>query len=117
MVAKKNYVYVCRKCGRPHSSEEFNESRFCRNCGKFLTKWDLRSLSIVSTINDEKYWGKEETLKWSRKHDEAYPWWIQQEKELGDKFRTQEELTKDDLVEVVKWKFDTLAGRKKGYWD
>lgn len=113
MVTKKNYVYVCRKCKRPHSLKEFKESRFCRNCGMFLSQKDSKHLNHVSTINDEKHLGKEEILKWSRKHNEAYPWWIRQEKELGYKFRTRKELTKDDLVEVVKWKFDTLAGRKK----
>ena len=29
-------IYFCRKCVRPHSSEEYEESRFCRNCGTFL---------------------------------------------------------------------------------
>lgn len=29
-------IYVCRKCGRPHSHEEFNKDRFCGNCGSFL---------------------------------------------------------------------------------
>lgn len=33
-------MYVCPKCGRPHSTEEFRGSRFCRNCGKFLASSD-----------------------------------------------------------------------------
>lgn len=37
-------AYVCPKCGRPHSAEEFSESRFCRNCGRFLTSRDRRTL-------------------------------------------------------------------------
>lgn len=28
--------YVCRKCDRAHSYEEYSESRFCRNCGTWL---------------------------------------------------------------------------------
>ena len=36
-------VYVCPKCGRPHSVEEVKESRFCLNCGKFLTRRGKRS--------------------------------------------------------------------------
>ena len=36
------YVYVCPKCGRPNSWEEFRENRFCRRCGKFLTENDWR---------------------------------------------------------------------------
>ena len=35
-------IYVCPSCGRPHSLEEFNESRFCHHCGKFLTTSDQR---------------------------------------------------------------------------
>lgn len=27
---------TCRKCGRKHTKEEYDESRFCRNCGTFL---------------------------------------------------------------------------------
>lgn len=36
-------TYICRKCGRPHSYDEFEESRFCRHCGKFLALTDRRS--------------------------------------------------------------------------
>jgi len=36
------FVYVCPNCGRPHSLEEFDESRFCHHCGKFLTSSDRR---------------------------------------------------------------------------
>ena len=35
-------IYVCPNCGGPHSLEEFNESRFCHHCGKFLTSSDRR---------------------------------------------------------------------------
>ena len=38
-------VYVCPKCGRPHSAEEYKESRFCISCGKFLTHRHKKSLS------------------------------------------------------------------------
>ena len=38
------YVYICPNCDRPHSLEEFDESRFCRHCGKFLTSRDRRIL-------------------------------------------------------------------------
>ncbi len=33
-------VYICPKCGVSHSVEEFNESRFCRRCGKHLSPQD-----------------------------------------------------------------------------
>lgn len=41
-------VYICPKCGRPHSTEEFRQSRFCRNCGKFLTSSDKQALDELS---------------------------------------------------------------------
>ncbi|GAG08053.1 unnamed protein product [marine sediment metagenome] len=69
LVTEKNYIFVCRKCGRPHSSEEFNESRFCRNCGKFLSQIDAKPLNHVSTIKDKKYLDKEEILDLVEKHD------------------------------------------------
>jgi hypothetical protein len=56
---------------------------------------------------------KEEILDWSKKYDEDHPWWTQKEKELGDELRRSKELTKDDLVQVVEWKFKELQGRKK----
>ncbi len=55
---------------------------------------------------------KEEILYWNGKYDVDHPWWTQREKELGDKFRRTRELTKDDLVQVVEWKFKDLKGRK-----
>ena len=55
---------------------------------------------------------KEEILSWNRKYDVDHPWWTQKEKELGDKLRKTKVLTKDDLVEIVKWKFKDLPGRK-----
>ncbi len=30
-------VFVCSKCGRSHTIEEFKDSRFCRSCGQFLS--------------------------------------------------------------------------------
>jgi len=56
---------------------------------------------------------KEEILNWSKKYDVDHPWWTKTEKELGDKLRKTKELTKDDLVQVVEWKFKELLGRKK----
>ena len=47
-------VYVCPKCGRPHSAEEFKESRFCLSCGKFLTRSNKRSLSSESASDRGK---------------------------------------------------------------
>ena len=30
-------LFICPKCGRPHTMEEYKESHFCRACGKLLT--------------------------------------------------------------------------------
>lgn len=30
-------MFVCPKCGRSHTIEEFRDSRFCRSCGQFLS--------------------------------------------------------------------------------
>lgn len=32
-----SYMFACPKCGRLHTKEEYMDSRFCRECGKFLT--------------------------------------------------------------------------------
>ena len=31
-----SYMFVCPKCGRSHTKEEYRDSSFCRECGKFL---------------------------------------------------------------------------------
>ena len=56
---------------------------------------------------------KSEILEWSHKYDEEHPWWTKKEKELGDKLRETGELTKEDLIEIVEWKFKTTQQRKK----
>jgi uncharacterized protein (UPF0335 family) len=55
---------------------------------------------------------KPEIIKWVAKHNDEYPLGIEKEKVLGDKFRATKTLTKDDLRQVVEWKFDRLEGRK-----
>jgi hypothetical protein len=56
---------------------------------------------------------KNEILEWNQKYNRNHPWWVQKEKELGDKLRKTKTLTKHDLLEVVDWKFKELVGRKK----
>lgn len=48
----KIYVYICPKCEEKLSLNEFNESRFCRNCEKLLTYHDRRALE--EETNKEK---------------------------------------------------------------
>jgi len=43
--------YVCSSCGRPHAPEEFKQNRFCRNCGKFLSR---RNKSSTKTDGNER---------------------------------------------------------------
>jgi DNA excision repair protein ERCC-2 len=35
--SKLTRIYVCRKCKRKYSQEEYSQSRFCLNCGTYLT--------------------------------------------------------------------------------
>jgi len=56
---------------------------------------------------------REEILHWSKKYDVDHPWWIQKEKEIGDRLRKTKELTYNDLIEIVEWKFRELEGRRK----
>lgn len=34
--------FLCSRCGKEHSCEEFRKDRFCTNCGKFLTSSDKK---------------------------------------------------------------------------
>lgn len=56
---------------------------------------------------------KEEILYWNKKYDSDHPWWTLKEKEIGDRLRIAKELTRDDLVEIVEWKFKGLEARRK----
>ena len=52
---------------------------------------------------------KKEILEWVGKHDKKNAWWIQREKEIGDKLRRTKMLSKEDLVKIVEWKFESNA--------
>jgi hypothetical protein len=56
---------------------------------------------------------KEEILNWNRKYDKDHPWYVEKEKELGDKFRKTKTVTKSDLLQVVDWKFKGVPPRHK----
>jgi len=109
MVAEKNYVYVCRKCKRPHSPEEFNESRYCRNCETFLSEKDLKFPNSVSVRGDKGYLSKEEILDLIEKHDRKNLWWIKQEEIIGNQLRKSMKLSKDNLYKIIEWKFESNA--------
>jgi len=57
-------VYICRKCGRSHSKQEFVDSRFCRNCGTFLFPKIDASKSVAETK-----WRSSESYKPEKKGD------------------------------------------------
>ena len=49
---------------------------------------------------------KEEILQWANRYDVEFPKWTKTERELGSKLRKTKELTKEDLLEIVRWKFN-----------
>ena len=61
-----SYLYFCPKCRRPHTTAEYRDSRFCRECGKFLTS---RNRVNVSSSKGQKMGSKE----WSLFPYEPYP--------------------------------------------
>ena len=56
---------------------------------------------------------KKEILSWSKKYDKNQGWWAQKEKELGARFRKTKVLTREDLAQVVEWKFKDTESKKK----
>ena len=56
---------------------------------------------------------KSEIMRWSRKYDKDQGWWAQKERELGAKFRRTKVLTRDDLIQIVEWKFQGSEEKKK----
>jgi hypothetical protein len=49
---------------------------------------------------------KQDYLTWANKYDKNQGWASQKEKELGARFRRLKTMSKDDLVEVVRWKLN-----------
>jgi hypothetical protein len=47
---------------------------------------------------------KADFLLWSRKYDKAYGWQAGRERDLGNKFRKNKQLTLADLTAIVEWK-------------
>ena len=84
------YVYVCPKCGRPHSTDEFKESRFCRHCGKFLADQNRRVITEKGKTKSKKVFKLQKSVELSI--EKTYEL-IQQEVPLE---------TEVDSLEVVK---------------
>ena len=56
---------------------------------------------------------REELLRLSNEYDNAYPWWTQKEKALGEQIKREKEVGREILKEIIEWKFATLPGRIK----
>lgn len=55
---------------------------------------------------------KKDFLLWSRKYDKDQGWIAQKEKELGARFRRTKVMTREDLAQVVEWKFEDDEEKK-----
>ncbi|MDH5712884.1 MAG: hypothetical protein OEY83_02950 [Candidatus Bathyarchaeota archaeon] len=50
-------MFVCPKCGRPHTKKEYVDSKFCRECGKFLTyRNKVKAPSFKGQKPESKEW-------------------------------------------------------------
>lgn len=56
---------------------------------------------------------KNELLSLARKYDSESPFWISEEKRIGDQIRRDKQFNMDTLKEIVHWKFLSLPGREK----
>lgn len=59
-------TYACRRCGRTYSFEDYEESRFCRDCGTYLTPESKVSgfLKKIGKVMKRKVRGKTPEEKW-----------------------------------------------------
>ena len=65
--------YVCRKCGKTHSKDEYDQSKFCKSCGSFLlrTLQDERAALLLSQKSFERQAFSEINLKKSSSFKES----------------------------------------------
>ena len=69
-------AYVCRKCGRIHSFDEYNRSRFCRECDSYLM-----STTTVSEVDRRRRGARTKKAKERSSRDSWLP--IQYESRRG----------------------------------
>ncbi|MEM3773917.1 MAG: ATP-dependent DNA helicase [Candidatus Bathyarchaeia archaeon] len=49
-------AYICRRCGKIYTAEEYLKSRFCGNCGTFLTRTTAHQTAIKEeVVEDEEH--------------------------------------------------------------
>jgi hypothetical protein len=63
-------------------------------------------------LNEAEILDKAEILKWCKKYNRDQGWWAQKEQELGAKFRRTKVLTREDLAQVVEWKYREIETKK-----
>jgi hypothetical protein len=56
---------------------------------------------------------KSEILRWCRKYDKDQGWLAQKEQELGARFRRTKVMTREDLLQIVEWKFKGNEKKKE----
>jgi hypothetical protein len=55
---------------------------------------------------------KADFLKWCKKYNRDQGWWAQKEQELGARFRRNRVLTREDLAQIVEWKYREVESKK-----
>ena len=63
----------------------------------------IREKKIQLSNLDKTYF-----MDWSAKYDRDHPWWVEQEKLLGDQLRRANEFNREFLERVLEWKFKTV---------
>ena len=56
---------------------------------------------------------REELQSLVKKYDQESPFWVSEEKRIGDQIRKEKQFGMDTLKEIVHWKFLDLPGREK----
>ncbi len=56
---------------------------------------------------------KKDIVAWSKRYDKDQGMWAQREQELGAKFRKNRQITLEELVLVVEWKFQGAEHKKE----
>ncbi len=72
-----SYVFICSRCGRQHTTEEYQDSIFCRQCGKYLSSDSKAKTASMTRIIA----GGEEN--WLFPYD-AYPQQLEFMKDIQD---------------------------------
>jgi hypothetical protein len=80
---------------------EKKPSKKGRRQEKITRKSDLSTLSKTYFLN------------WSAKYDKEHPWWVEQEKILGDQLRRDPRFNREFLERVLEWKFKTVPMWRK----